>query len=301
MKKLIIIVLLLSATTLLYSQAKSRLYGGMGGGLYLNSSLKALLGSDGGGTGVASFAYFIGHNHTAFSVGAKSGLNISYNRILHRVSPYTDSYTVADHAGATWNYSTTANDVRYLANSLTFDIPVMFAMQYDHIYFDFGAKFLFPIWNDYSQSFASTEIKAESPDKQIYINDPKTGIVPADQYSLSGNESLCPMYIGFTFDFGSVFRVTDNHRLGFELFLDIITFGIGGNSDPMNRKLIDVGQIPASGESPVVTVNPLCTCTNFHNVDFKTGIKLVYCFDIDHEKREAVKEEPVILLTPKDK
>lgn len=265
--------------------------------MYLNSSLRASLGGDGGGTGIASFAYAIGQDHTFYTIGVRTGFNVNYNRILHRLSSGTDSYTALERSGAAWSYTTTASNIRYVSNAITFDIPLTLTWYFDHIYFDVGARFVFPIWSGYKQSFDSPEIKAESPDHQTFVNDPRTGVVSSDQYSLRGTEKTSAMQIGFTFAFGSVFRVVNSHRLGFELFLDVIPFRIGGDTSLKNRHLIDVSQVSSTGEPPLVTVNPLWQCHDFHKIELKTGVKLVYCFDIEHPKKLKPGEEQQILLT----
>lgn len=224
------------------------------------------------------------------SIGIKTGLNIGWGRPTLTASELTDFSFGEDYKGNDLEYTTTATDVKYQQNDVTFDIPVMLALQTNCFYCNVGAKMIFPIWNRYTQTMSDATIAAYSPsEEKRYVNDPTTGVVSEAQMNLSGKESVSPMYISFAIEFGWAFEIMDGHHIGVEIFADALMTGVGGNNDS-SHSVIEVGQGVPAGQQAEVMVNTLPNCYDYKFQYPKFGLKLTYCFDMEHQRRPVIRK-----------
>jgi len=298
---IIITLLLITATSMLQAQLSSRFMAGIGGGLAGMGRNDKIVKNDLGGSGVAKFNYTFTYDMTVIGLGVTTGLNVTYFYGRLKMDDHSDDFVRFDYRGQQLNYTVTTSSVRYAQNAVHFEIPVMFAFKSEHAYFNIGAKFYFPLWNNYKQTISGVSIQAHSPSlDKTFIDDPSTGVFPDELSVISGREDVDPVHVGFSMELGSVWEIRNGHSLGVELYVDAISVGLCDNLYTGNN-VVSVGNITKAGEQPAVTAYSLPKCYGFQSDFGKTGIRLVYSFDMQHKrKNEPAKEEPIILLTPKN-
>jgi len=233
---------------------------------------------------------FTYHVYKGISLGVKSGLNAAWLRPTF-TGDLTDIFENTDYEGNKLRYTTVANGVKYQQNAVTFDIPLMLAVQTNCFYFNVGAKFIIPVWNRYTQTIGEANIYAYSPTlDKTFTNDPTTGVISEEQMNISGHENVHPLYISFGIEFGWAFEIKDHHHIGVEIFADALMDGVGGNVTN-NHTVVEVSPISQQGVNPDVTVNTLPSCYYYQFQYPKLGVKLTYCFDMEHIIKTKKTEE----------
>ncbi len=283
MKKIVLAILLISSFVVVDAQT-SRLTFGLGGGMSTNMSVGTFR-NEVGPMGTFNFGYAIldSVDNEGAMLGLRTGLNVSYSRI-RMTTNFNDKFTNTDYDGSQMNYTVVCNNVNYVQQQVNLELPIMFAIMAKGLYFNVGAKLMTPVWNKYEQRIGNTEISVYYKDLGVTIvNDPSTGMLPADQTKISGTATLPRIYIGLSAEIGYMWNLQGNHKLGFDIFVDYTPWGFFGSSDN-NRRLVEISPIVNDCEQPKasVKVNPLYSCDKFNFKYINAGLKLVYSFDINH-------------------
>jgi len=304
MRKIIITLVLVLAASSLMAQYSSRLLVGAGGGIGFVGKKPENINKKNnpydnklGGMGSIGFNYVFTRDFTAFGIGFKTGVDLLYSGPRLKARSLTDLSVEQGIGGREYQYTINTYDVNYSQQALNLDIPVMFAFKSDMIYFNIGVKFLLPLWNRYTQTISECNISAYSPNEaKTYINEPLTGVLSDAQKSLSDRETVAPAYVAFSMEFGLVWGLKNGHHVGFEIFADPVSWGIGAStpSDPLS--VVEVDPATVAGTVATVRVNTLPNCYGFTNSYANMGVRFVYCFDIEHKAKNVAPKETIYLM-----
>lgn len=285
MKKLVLVLMLLSALSL---QAQtSRIMIGLGGGT--SSTLaKGKVDNVFGPMGTFNFGYSImGTVKSGAQLGLRTGLNATYSKFGSAVA-LNESFTNVDYNGHAMDYRVTSSRVEFMQKQLNLELPVMFAVRAKGLYFNIGAKFMLPVMKSYTQTMANPQISAFYPDYGVtVVNDVVTGLISEEQKNLSGTPYMPKLMIGLSAEVGHVWQLGESKSsLGFDVFLDYAPWGFGAGSVNTAQSIVEVAPIVNDSEQPkaAVTVNPLNCCNGYKYQFLSFGAKLVYMFDIEHNK-----------------
>lgn len=285
MKKVLMTIVLIASSVAVQAQT-SRMMFGLGGGVSMNVA-KGDFVAKVSPMATFNFGYAIldsvGENA---SMGFRTGLNATYSRIGLAVN-IVETFTNTDYYGSPMEYTVNCSGVNYMQQHISFEVPIMLAINAEGAYVNLGAKLLMPTWNKYEQRIGDAEISVYYRDLGVTIvNDPSTGMLTADQTKMSGVAALPRLYIGLSAEIGYLWNLSGNNKLGFDIFVDYIPWGFFGSTEN-NKQLVEVSPIVNDCEQPKasVNVNPLSVCNQFNMQCLNAGLKIVYSFDMNHAKK----------------
>lgn len=286
MKKTFLAIMLLSVLSL---QAQtSRIMIGLGGGL-ATSCAKGSVENNCGSMGTFNFGYSIMGNVGSDSVqlGLRTGLNASYLKYGDEIR-LDERFTNVDYYGHQMDYTITGSRVSFVQQQINVELPVMFAIRAKGVNFNIGAKFMLPVMKRYTQSIENPQISVFYPEYGVTVtNDITTGLVPDAQKNMSGTVTMPTMFIGLSAELGYTWQLRGSRNsLGFDVFFDYVPWGIGGGSADTGHSLVEVSPMVNDREQPMaeVKVNPLNCCNGYKHQFMTFGAKLVYTFDVEHNK-----------------
>jgi len=287
MKKIFLSLMLLSALSL-QAQSTSRIMIGLGGGFSTNL-IEGRVDNICGPMGTFNFGYAIlGSVNSSTQLGLRTGVNASYSQFANAIK-LDNKFTNYDYYGHQMDYTVASTAVTYRQSQINVEVPIMFAVRSRGVYFNVGAKFVAPVWNQYKQTIDNPTISAFYPEYGVtVVNDVVTGRLTDEQINLSGKATVPYLMIGLAAEIGHVWALKgSNSSLGFDIFLDYMPWSIGASKEN-TKSIVEVAPLVNDCEQPkaAVTVNPMFQCNNYAYQNLNFGIKLVYTFDIDHKRTE---------------
>lgn len=285
MKKIVSVLMLLSVLSL---QAQtSRIMIGLGGGFSTSQSVGNFENIF-GPMGTFNFGYSImGNVGDGAQLGLRTGLGATYSKFGDAMK-LDERFTNVDYYGHRMDYTITGSRVSFVQQQINVELPVMFAIRAKGVNFNIGAKFMLPVMKRYTQSIENPQISVFYPEYGVTVtNDITTGLVSDAQKNMSGTVTMPTMFIGLSAELGYTWQLRGSRNsLGFDVFFDYVPWGIGGGSADTGHSLVEVSPMVNDREQPMaeVKVNPL-NCCNGYKYQFLTfGAKLVYTFDVEHNK-----------------
>jgi len=294
MKKILTVILCLSAAFVLHAQT-SRITVELGA--LSSHSIKygtTLSTFSPGATFDLGYA-IMGDVGRTSKLGLRTGIGCSYMRNTISTSIFNTFINPA-YTGDQLEYTVSAN-VRYYQRQVNVELPLMFAMTFNTVSLNIGAKAMTTVWNGYEQRLTNPAIAAFFPDLGVtVVNDVSTGVVSDGQMTMKGSLSLPRLNLGLAAELCFAWNVEDEHYLGFCLFADYMPWSFFGETGPRGqvpgstedpgtcpRGLITVDPIVNDCEQPKanVTVRPLYDCEGFSMKQLSFGIRFQYMFSIE--------------------
>lgn len=285
MKKIVSVLMLLSVLSL---QAQtSRIMIGLGGGFTTSQSIgnvENILGP----MGTFNFGYSImGNVGDDAQLGLRTGLGATYSKFGDAIK-LNERFTNVDYYGHRMDYTITGNSVSFVQQQINVELPIMFAIRAKGLYANIGAKFMLPVMKNYTQTIENPQISVFYPEYGVtVVNDITTGLISDEQKNLSGTAYMPTLMIGLSAELGYVWQINNSQNsLGLEFFFDYVPWGVGGGSVNNAQSVVEIGAMVNDCEQPIapVTVNPLNCCNGYKYQYMNFGAKLVYTFDIEHNK-----------------
>mgnify|MGYP003292068122 CR=1 FL=1 len=284
MKKLVLVLMLLSAMSL-QAQKTSRIMIGLGGGLTTNMARNEAKNTC-GPMGAFNFGYTILGNvgNDGAQMGFRTGLNATYTKFGSDMQ-LSEAFSNVDYYGHRIDYRVSSKNVLFRQQQLNLELPIMLAIVAKGLYFNLGAKLMLPVMKSYNQTMEDPQISAFYPEYGVtVVNDVTTGLITENQRNFSGTPDMPKLLIGLSAEIGHVWQLGESkNSLGFDVFLDIVPWGVGGGTIDNAKSVVEVAPIVNDCEQPkaAVTVNPLNYCNNYKCNLLNFGVKLVYTFDIE--------------------
>lgn len=292
MKKIVLVLMLLSALSL-QAQTTSRIMLGAGGGFATNLAkgkvdnlCQPFLTFNVGYTVLSN----VGRGDA--QLGFRTGLNATYLKHGNAMA-LNESFTNVDYYGHQMDYTVTSDRVAYVHQQINVELPIMFAVRAKGLYFNVGAKLHAPVKNKFEQTIENPEISVFYPDYGVtVVNDVTTGLITDNQANRVGNADMPKLMIGLSAEVGHVWQLGKSRSsLGFDLFIDYTPWSLVGGNKDNTKSLVEVSPLVNDCEQPkaTVTVNPFNMCNGYKYQLLNFGVKLVYTFDIEHVRTEIPK------------
>ena len=225
------------------------------------------------------YAHYWSKQGWPMDLGVIVGLGFGYSQSGMR-APVDTAYTVSTEDGNI-DYTLKADQVKEHDGQIQMEIPVMFSLIHENgLFFNFGPKFMLPLYTPYNQTIHNPNITAYFPEEDVTVsNEVVTGYVRDNQITTKGsdNGNQFKINIMLTAEIGYEWRFKNNHSLGLGAYANYSVYN-GFKNQGENKSLMDV-TAPSSASSATVDILS-ATKTYAEKLGyFDAGVKLAYHFN----------------------
>jgi len=223
-------------------------------------------------------------------LGLIVGLGIGYSQSGMKASVDT-SYTVTTTDGNI-DYTLKADEVNEKDGQIQLEVPIMFSMIHQKgVFFNFGPKFMIPVYTPYNQKITNPQINAYFPAEGIKVsNEVITGYLKDNQMTNGGsdNGNQFSINIMLSAELGYEWILKNGNSLGLGAYANYCVYNSFKNSASV-KSLMDV---TAPQGSTVASVNVLSATKTYATGlgYFDAGIKLAYHFNFPKKQYVQFKE-----------
>jgi hypothetical protein len=223
-------------------------------------------------------------------LGIIVGLGLGYSQSGMKAAIDT-SYTVSTTDGNI-DYTLKADEVKENDGQLQMEIPVMFSLIHNNgLFFNFGPKFMLPLYTPYNQQITNPLINAYFPAEGVNVsNEVITGYLTDNQMHTSGtdNGNQFAINVMLTAEIGYEWTLKSGNSLGLGAYANYSVYNTFKNNASA-KSLMDV---TAPQGSTVASVDVLSATKTYATGlgYFDAGVKVAYHFNFPKKQYKQFSE-----------
>ena len=215
------------------------------------------------------------------ALGIIVGASVGYSRSPLK-GDINDQYRTETDNGAI-DYTITAKNLNEQGGQLQVEVPVLFSLITDKgFFFNFGPRFMIPVWMRYNQKFNDAHINAYFEDEDVNVPDELvTGKVTDNK--TKGSFKSAKVNVMLTCELGYEWTFNSGNSLGLGVYADYSVWSLYSNKSD-NKSLIGVTNPSNNGNAQV----DIFSANDTYNKGlgyFDVGLKLAYHFNFWKNKK----------------
>ena len=237
------------------------------------------------------YAHYWANDARPVDLGIIVGLGIGYSRSGMAAAVDT-AYTV-NTDGYDIDYTLKADRVNEHDGQIQLEVPVMFSLIHDNgLFFNFGPKFMLPVYTPYDQNITNPDITAYFPEDGVTVsNEVVTGLLRDNQLTNTGtdNGNQFSINIMLTAELGYEWILKSGNSLGLGAYANYCVYNSFANNSN-NVSLMNItAPSNATGSAVVDVLSATKTYANKLGY-FDAGIKLAYHFNFPKKQKTHYKQ-----------
>lgn len=278
-KNIVVLLTLMSLGVVSYAQseiAAMRVAVGARGGAVLPYGIKYDPIQKVGGEGLLDAQYSVYWNCNSTNLGLMTGVTVGYQQTgLTQKELCYQRYKPTD-CGKLF-YSVLTKDVKETKQTLDIEIPVMLALVSEQgVFFNFGPRLAFPVWNNSKVEFSSSTVKANLVEEGVMVTDELITGKVADK-SVKANVYSPVLTLKLGAELGYEFRLGSGDAVSLGAYLDWAAY-----SCYKGTANVDLVQVTAPSNQAIASLtynspsNQYAKQTGSVNI----GVKVAYQFNL---------------------
>jgi len=236
------------------------------------------------------YAHYWTNDARPVDLGIIVGLGLGYSQSGMKAVVDT-SYTVSTTDGNI-DYTLKADEVNEHDGQIQMEVPVMFSLIHDNgLFFNFGPKFMLPLYTPYNQQIKNPQINAYFPTEGVNVsNEVITGYIKDNQMTNAGsdNGNQFSINVMLTGEIGYEWIFKSGNSLGLGAYANYCVYNSFKNSATV-KSLMDV---TAPQGSTVASVDVLSATKTYATGlgYFDAGVKVAYHFNFPKKQHKQFRE-----------